>query len=147
SNLPNNQQSNQKKKVIDVLDNKFVKKQVCTEHVHETEVEINTHNSLLVNRQTNDVAVQVSKETHEFSVQVSDVMLHTLETHINLFELQLNSKINELEDLKKQLYYIYDYIIKKLKIYLSSILEELVAEKNEKVNAIDITIKNQKGVR
>ncbi|CAG8782936.1 46077_t:CDS:2, partial [Gigaspora margarita] len=32
-----------------------------------------------------------------------------------------------------------------LKLYLSSILEELVVEKNEKFNAIDMTIKNQKG--
>ncbi|CAG8469661.1 19011_t:CDS:2, partial [Racocetra fulgida] len=33
-----------------------------------------------------------------------------------------------------------------LKIHLSSILEELVSEKKEKINNIDMTIKNQKGI-
>ncbi|CAG8813834.1 15775_t:CDS:1, partial [Racocetra fulgida] len=30
--------------------------------------------------------------------------------------------------------------------YLSSILKDLITEKNKKINAIDLVIKNQKGV-
>ncbi|CAG8742748.1 14424_t:CDS:1, partial [Dentiscutata heterogama] len=73
--------------------------------------EIDVCNSLQANKQTNEVAVQVSNETHEIGVQVSDNMLHTLEARINLLQLQLNLKINEVEDLKKQLEYAYDYVI------------------------------------
>ncbi|CAG8722190.1 15784_t:CDS:2, partial [Dentiscutata heterogama] len=156
SNLPStsNRRGNRKRKI----DNE----QARTEHA-ETEIEINVCNSMQTNKQTAKVAVQVSNETHEIGVQVSDDMLFTLEARINLLQLQLNSRISEMEDLKKQLEYAYDYIIEsceqlyyiapemqaehelELKIYLSSILEELVAKKNEKINAIDLIIKNQKG--
>ncbi|CAG8784285.1 11442_t:CDS:2, partial [Racocetra fulgida] len=94
---------------IRIISNKFAEEQAHTEPA--VTVEIDVCNSLQANKQTNEVAVQVSNETHEIGVQVSDNMLHTLEARINLLQLQLNLKINEVEDLKKQLEYAYDYVI------------------------------------
>ncbi|CAG8508705.1 17357_t:CDS:2 [Gigaspora rosea] len=132
SNLPSTSNRHGKRKVS----NKFAEEQAHTEPA--VTVEIDVCNSLQANKQTNEVAVQVSNETHKIGVQVSDNMLHTLEAHINLLQLQLNLKINEVEDLKKQLEYAYDYVIE-------SWDHELVVEKNDKFNTIDMTIKNQKG--
>ncbi|CAG8514844.1 36974_t:CDS:2, partial [Racocetra persica] len=54
------------------------------------------------------------------------------------------------DDQYEKLYYILPEMQAehdlKLKIYISSILEELVIEKNKKINTIDTAIKNQKGV-
>ncbi|CAG8753957.1 23173_t:CDS:2, partial [Cetraspora pellucida] len=54
-------------------------------------------------------------------------------------------------DQYKKLYYILPKMQAEhdleLKIYLSSILEELVIKKNKKINTIDTVIKNQKGIR
>ncbi|RIB23681.1 hypothetical protein C2G38_2170499 [Gigaspora rosea] len=105
SNLPSTSNRRGKRKVS----NKFAEEQAHTEPA--VTVEIDVCNSLQANKQTNEVAVQASNETHEIGVKVSDNMLHTLEAHINLLQLQLNLKINEVEDLKKQLEYAYDYVI------------------------------------
>ncbi|CAG8845082.1 5047_t:CDS:1, partial [Gigaspora margarita] len=105
SSLPSASNQRGKRKIS----NEFTEEQAHTEHAVTNEIDV--YNSLQTNKQTNEVAVQVSNKTHEIGVQISDSMLHTLETRINLLELQLNLKINEVEDLKKQLEYAYDYVI------------------------------------
>ncbi|CAG8666006.1 34615_t:CDS:2, partial [Racocetra persica] len=54
------------------------------------------------------------------------------------------------DDQYEKLYYVLPEMQAELdlelKVYLSSILEELVIEKNKKINTIDAAVKNQKGV-
>ncbi|RIB16872.1 hypothetical protein C2G38_2188862 [Gigaspora rosea] len=79
SNLPSTSNRHGKRKVS----NKFAEEQAHTEPA--VTVEIDVYNSLQANKQTNEVAVQASNETHEIGVKV--------------------------EDLKKQLEYAYEYVI------------------------------------
>ncbi|CAG8769578.1 3427_t:CDS:2, partial [Cetraspora pellucida] len=59
--------------------------------------------------------VQISKETCDVGVQVSDAMSYILENYIYLLQAQLNTKINKIENLQKQLEYAYNYIIESWK--------------------------------
>ncbi|CAG8493898.1 19499_t:CDS:2 [Racocetra fulgida] len=134
SQVSENKQNKQKRQVHNLdFEDEIVEKQVRTEHAYEIEVKKNTCE---IGIQTDKVGVQVNKETREFGVQVFDIMSHTLESYINLLQAQLDVKINEIENLQKQLNYVYDYVIEK----------DLTAEKNKEMNSIDLAIKNQKGV-
>ncbi|CAG8737096.1 598_t:CDS:1, partial [Dentiscutata heterogama] len=59
-----------------------------------------------------EVGMQVNQKTHKVGIRVSNI---TLESYIYLLQLQLNSKINEIEDLKKQLDYAYNYVMESWK--------------------------------
>ncbi|RIB22060.1 hypothetical protein C2G38_2174906 [Gigaspora rosea] len=76
-----------------------------------------------------EVGVQVNQETHEVGIQVSDI---TLESRVYLLQLQLSSKINEIEDLKKQLDYAYDYVMESWERVqeLSKINKEITEQNN-----------------
>ncbi|CAG8729020.1 15631_t:CDS:2, partial [Racocetra fulgida] len=63
------------------------------------------------NKQTNEVSVQVNQKTHEVGIQVSDIMLHSLKNLVGFLQSQLDSKVSEVEDLKKRLDYVYNYVI------------------------------------
>ncbi|CAG8832439.1 19743_t:CDS:2, partial [Gigaspora margarita] len=118
-------------------------------HIEYTDIKNNTY----------EIGIQTdNKKTSEIGVQAFDNISYTFESYIHLLEVQLNIKINEIEDLKKQLDFVIHklyYVISEmqaeheleLKIYLSSIIEELVAEKNENFNMINQAVKNQKGTR
>ncbi|CAG8611182.1 8252_t:CDS:2, partial [Racocetra fulgida] len=129
SNISKNNRNKQKQQINSSdIDNEIIEKQAHTRYVHKTNV-------VQTDEQTNKVSIQANPETHEIG-----------------------------EDLKNQLEYAYDYVIEKykelyyltpeikkeyeleLKIYLSSILKDLIAEKNQEINAIDQSIENQKGV-
>ncbi|CAG8814946.1 31145_t:CDS:2, partial [Gigaspora margarita] len=71
-------------------------------HIEHADIENNT---CKISIQTDN------KETSEIGVQTLDNMSYTFESYIHLLEAQLNIKINEIEDLKKQLEYAYDYVI------------------------------------
>ncbi|CAG8472461.1 8126_t:CDS:2 [Racocetra fulgida] len=90
------------------FDNEFGERQTRTQYTcDENTCEIGVQASA----QTNEVGVQVNKETHEVGIQTFDTMLHILENHVCLFQLELDSKINEINDLNKQLEYVYDYVV------------------------------------
>ncbi|KAF0334032.1 hypothetical protein F8M41_016740 [Gigaspora margarita] len=63
-------------------------------HIEHADIENNTC----------EIGIQTdNKETSEIGVQTFDNMSHTFESYIHLLEAQLNIKINEIEDLKKQI--------------------------------------------
>ncbi|CAG8774432.1 17483_t:CDS:1, partial [Racocetra fulgida] len=74
------------------LENELVEKQARTEHAYEMEVEKNT--------------CEIGVQTDEI-----DNTSHTLENDIFLLQAQLNIKVSEIENLKKQLEYAYDYVV------------------------------------
>ncbi|CAG8607618.1 3344_t:CDS:2, partial [Cetraspora pellucida] len=95
------------------LENELVEKQARTEHAYEIEVEKNT--------------CEIGIQTDEFSNKnTRDIGIQT----------QLSIKMNEIENLQKQLDYAYDYVIEK----------ELITEKSQEINTIDQIMKNQKGI-
>ncbi|CAG8711763.1 12442_t:CDS:1, partial [Cetraspora pellucida] len=102
SSLSKSKRNKQKKRQLShepETENELVEKQARVQHAYEIEVE------------TCEIGVQVSKETCEVGVQVSDAMSYILENHIHLLQAQLNTKIDEIENLQKQLEYAYDYVI------------------------------------
>ncbi|CAG8561810.1 7795_t:CDS:2 [Cetraspora pellucida] len=72
---------------------------------------IGEKNTCEIGIQTDKISVQITNETCEIGIQVSDITSHALESQVYLLRLQLNSKISEIEDLKNQLEYAYDYVI------------------------------------
>ncbi|RIB04263.1 hypothetical protein C2G38_2284631 [Gigaspora rosea] len=118
SNIPKNRRNNQKRQInSNNFDNRIIEKQA--RYSHETDVEKNMC----------EVGVQVNQETHEIGIQVSDI---TLESRVYLLQLQLSSKINEIEDLKKQLDYAYDYVMESWERVqeLSKINKEITEQNN-----------------
>ncbi|RIB16285.1 hypothetical protein C2G38_2038690 [Gigaspora rosea] len=118
SNIPKNRCNNQKRQInSNNFDNRIIEKQA--RYSHETDVEKNIC----------EVGVQVNQETHDVGIQVSNI---TLESRVYLLQLQLNSKINEIEDLKKQLDYAYDYVMESWERVqeLSKINKEITEQNN-----------------
>ncbi|CAG8811959.1 3432_t:CDS:2, partial [Racocetra fulgida] len=92
---------NKQKRQVHSLDveNESVKKHSRVEHAYEMEV---TENICEIGIQTNEIGVQVDKKTREIA--------------------QLNTKINEIENLQKQLEYAYDYVIKSVYNEIESLI-------------------------
>ncbi|CAG8713113.1 17269_t:CDS:2, partial [Dentiscutata heterogama] len=84
-------------------------KQARVEHAYEIEVEKNTCE---IGIQTEETGNNI---THKISIQVSDNMSRPLINYINLLQVQLSIKIDEIENLQKQLEYAYDYVIESWK--------------------------------
>ncbi|CAG8638605.1 10566_t:CDS:2, partial [Dentiscutata heterogama] len=83
----------------------FLRQQARTEHAYKIEVEKNTCE---IGIQTDEFS---NKNTRDIGIQVTDNMSHTLENYINILQTQLSIKMNEIENLQKQLDYAYDYVI------------------------------------
>ncbi|CAG8520298.1 8159_t:CDS:1, partial [Scutellospora calospora] len=88
------------------LENELVEKQAYVEYAYKIEVKKNTCEIGIQTEETGN------KMTYEIGIQVSDNMSYTFENYINLLQVQLSIKIYEIENLQKQLEYIYDYVIK-----------------------------------
>ncbi|CAG8484991.1 17762_t:CDS:2 [Cetraspora pellucida] len=91
-----NKQNKQKWQLLDDSENELVEKQAHMEHAYK----IGEKNTCKIGIQTNKISVQITNETREIGVQVSDITSHALESQVYLLRLQLNSKISEIEDLK-----------------------------------------------
>ncbi|CAG8752733.1 3238_t:CDS:2, partial [Racocetra fulgida] len=113
SNISKNKRNSQKQQVNNDFDNEIVEKQARTQYTHKTDVQ--------TNKQTNE-------KTHEVGIQVSDIMLHSFENLVDFLQSQLDSKVSEVEDLKKRLDYAYDYIIEKCQNVYNNI-ESLILNK------------------
>ncbi|CAG8703861.1 6456_t:CDS:2, partial [Racocetra fulgida] len=93
--------------LYDDSENELVEKQAHMEHAYKIGEKITCE----IGIQTDKIGIQITNETREIGVQVSDITLHALESQVYLLQLQLNSKISEIKDLKNQLEYTYDYVI------------------------------------
>ncbi|CAG8630794.1 16095_t:CDS:2, partial [Racocetra fulgida] len=128
------------------FENELVEKQAHIEHAYEIEVEKNTCET---GTQTDEIG---NKITREIGIQVSDNMSHTLENYIHLLQAQLSIKINEIENLQKQLEYAYDYVIENNKKHTCpqcneklDTLATLQAESTEELTQVDNSKTSQSG--
>ncbi|CAG8699505.1 11351_t:CDS:1, partial [Racocetra fulgida] len=82
------------------FEDELVEKHTRTEH---------EKNTCEIGIQTDEISMQVNKKTRDIGIQVFDNTLYTFESYH--LQVQLNIKLNEIEDLKKRLEYAYNYVV------------------------------------